>query len=398
LKLAEGIAHLLQTSIIEQNREKFKEYTHRKGAYHEETTLFWMRGRNKDLIKGTRDFWSSIADFEQITSEEYLINKIDLEFKKSLEDDRKRRRHAIKYLAVDIKHPYSRLGVGDKKTLTTPNNLKEQVGKFYKAAYARHNMAIVIVTNQDKHGFGMDQQLYEDVKNNIQTHSGNLPSYQNYKLNNGNSKSKIGPKKKTDNGKTNSMNADEHIGYGVPFKNLPQLICLNSKVYDMMLLRFQIKTDLKSEIRHESVKFVSYMLEFMLRDTFHNTELPLVHNVTVTPKYFHEYSFIDVEMHYSLEGKSRTDKIIATVMKTKEILEKHIDLKLYADMAQEIRSIFNTKPMERGTRVARKIARGILKFGYTHAYSATQVLNNYEKNYVNMVLDNIDYSSLLIVI
>ena len=54
--------------------------------------------------------------------------------------------------------------------------------------------------------------------------------------------------------------------------------------------------------------------------------------------------------------------------------------------------------MERGTRVARKMARGILKFGYTHAYSATQVLNNYEKDYINMILDNIDYSSLLIVI
>jgi hypothetical protein len=132
------------------------------------------------------------------------------------------------------------------------------------------------------------------------------------------------------------------------------------------------------------------MLEFMLRDTFHNTELPLVHNVTVTPKYFKEFAFIDVEMHYSLEGMSRTDQILATVMKTKQVLEKHISLKLYADIAQEIRSIF--------TRVARKIARGILKFGYTHAYSATQVLNNYEKPYVNMVLDNIDYSSLLVVI
>jgi len=186
--------------------------------------------------------------------------------------------------------------------------------------------------------------------------------------------------------------------FGVPMKNLPKLICMNSKIYDMMLLRFQIKSKLKDEIRHESIKFVSYMLQYMLRDTFHNTELPLVHNVTVTPKYFKQFSFIDIEAHYSLEGKSRTDQIIATIMKTKEVLEKKIDLKLYADVAEELRGIFNTKPMERGTRVARKIARGMLKFGFTHAYSATQVLNNYEKKYVNMVLDNIDYSSLLIVI
>lgn len=85
-------------------------------------------------------------------------------------------------------------------------------------------------------------------------------------------------------------------------------------------------------------------------------------------------------------------------MKAKKVLAKHINLKLYADMAEEIRTIFNTMPMERGTRVARKIARGVLKFGFTHAYSATQVLNDYDKNYINMVLDNIDYSSLLIVI
>jgi secreted Zn-dependent insulinase-like peptidase len=106
-----------------------------------------MRGRNKDILKGTRDFWSSLADFEGVTDESFLISKIDLEFQKSLEDDRKRRRHAIKFLAVDTNHPYSRLGVGDRHTLTAKSDTKEQVSKFYKAAYARHNMAIVIVTN-----------------------------------------------------------------------------------------------------------------------------------------------------------------------------------------------------------------------------------------------------------
>jgi hypothetical protein len=47
-----------------------------------------MRGRNKDLKKGTKDMWKSIADFTGVTEERYLINKIDLNFQKSLEDDR----------------------------------------------------------------------------------------------------------------------------------------------------------------------------------------------------------------------------------------------------------------------------------------------------------------------
>lgn len=140
------------------------------------------------------------------------------------------------------------------------------------------------------------------------------------------------------------------------------------------------------------------MLEFILRENFHHAEPSLVHKVTVNAEYHKHYSFIDVEAHYSEEGKTRTDEIIATVMKAKKVLADHVNLKMYADIAQEIRTIFNSKPIERGTRIARRIAEGILKYGYVNAYSAMNVLGHYDKNYVNMILDNIDYGSLLIVI
>lgn len=196
----------------------------------------------------------------------------------------------------------------------------EQAKNFYKAAYAENKMALVIVTNQDKHGSGVDKYLYEEVKSTIESHSGNLSKKQNFKK----YRQKSTESKASDSKRFNN---------GMPLQDLPKLICMNSKVYDMILMRFQIKSNLKDEIRHESIKFVSYMLQFMLRDSFHLTELPLVHNVTVTPKYFKEFTFIDVEMHYSLEGKSRTDKIIASVMKAKEELQKNVSFKLYADMA-----------------------------------------------------------------
>jgi len=49
-----------------------------------------------------------------------------------LEEDKTRRRNAIKFLACDIEHPYSRLGIGSEKTLTTPKNIDEQGANFYK--------------------------------------------------------------------------------------------------------------------------------------------------------------------------------------------------------------------------------------------------------------------------
>lgn len=136
----------------------------------------------------------------------------------------------------------------------------------------------------------------------------------------------------------------------------------------------------------------------MLREHFHRLEISLVHNVTVTPTFYSEFCFIDVELHYSTQGLSKTDQIIATVMRARESILPNVNLKLYADLAQELRNIFNTKPVEMGSKVARKMAEGILKYGYTHAFSGTDLLKMYNKPYINMILDNLIYQNLLIVI
>jgi len=180
--------------------------------------------------------------------------------------------------------------------------------------------------------------------------------------------------------------------------DLPKVIFMNSKVYDTIMMRFQIKSKLVDELSNGSTKFVSYILEFVLRDFFHKSEVALVHNVTVTPTFYSEFCIIDVELHYSVEGLSKTDQIIATVMRARDSILPNVNLKLYADLAHEIRNIFNTKPVEMGTKVARKMAEGILKFGYTHAFSGTDLLKLYDKQYVNMILDNLIYQNLLVVI
>ena len=180
--------------------------------------------------------------------------------------------------------------------------------------------------------------------------------------------------------------------------DLPKVIFMNSKVYDTILLRFQIKSKLADELASGSTKFVSYILEFVLREHFHKSELSLVHNVTATPIFYAEFCFIDVELHYSADGLSKTDQIIATVMRARDSILPHVNLKLYADLAQELRNIFNTRPVEVGSKVARKMAEGILKFGYTHAFSGTDLLKMYDKHYINMIFDNLIYQNLLVVI
>lgn len=54
--------------------------------------------------------------------------------------------------------------------------------------------------------------------------------------------------------------------------------------------------------------------------------------------------------------------------------------------------------MELGTKVAQKMAEGVLKFGFTHAFSGTDLLKLYDKEYINMILDNLIYQNLLVAI
>jgi hypothetical protein len=114
--------------------------------------------------------------------------------------------------------------------------------------------------------------------------------------------------------------------------------------------------------------------------------------------YFKQFSFLEVQADYSEEGKSKTDLIIATIIKAKDEILNHINLKTYADVAEEVRTIFNTKPVERGSEIARKIARGALKYGLVHAYAGAELLNKFNKEEIEKIVKQIDYSSMLIVI
>lgn len=145
-------------------------------------------------MKATADLWKSISGFQGITSKPFLISKIEYQFQTSLEEDLKRRRHAIKLLACDIEHPYSRLGIGSEKTLTTPQNIDQQGGSFFKKAYAKEGSVLVVVksskptksTDSDTYVHG---SLESDLQNILDYNPGNIADKQS--LNDGGMPNKI---------------------------------------------------------------------------------------------------------------------------------------------------------------------------------------------------------------
>lgn len=284
-----------------------------------------------------------------------------------MEDDIKLREIIQKKLVGNPNNPYHRLGMGNKKTLGyTPKN---DAAKFYSFTYRERSFVSVILTNQGNMSMDSSQALFD-----------NLTAFMNDKKEDRLSQ---GPRIE------NKIRA-------MPFKNLPKLIATHSSYSDFITLTYQYSTSIEKEVEFESSKYISYVLEFTLREHFHSNML--AHNVSVTSEIFDGFGLLSIEIHYSIRGKEKTDVIIASVLGSIEAVIQNFNFESYTEVAEELRNIFNTKNVPKGTKFAVSLAKGINKYGYAHALRATNTLNYFSSFQIDSILDQLNFDNLLITI
>ncbi|TGZ56631.1 Insulin-degrading enzyme, partial [Temnothorax longispinosus] len=173
--LCEHMLHMGTEEYPQQNN--FAEYVSQSGGRINADTHFKFTSYYFNIIpkklKGALDRFAQffIAPFFRKDLIEKEINNIHSEYNERLTDDEWRFEQALVKLSIKPDHPYSKLNIGNKKTLNeTPKkdniDVKDRLKKFYEKYYSANIMSLCILSKDGLNNLkNMVIKRFRNVKN-----------------------------------------------------------------------------------------------------------------------------------------------------------------------------------------------------------------------------------------
>lgn len=164
----------------------------------------------------------------------------------------------------------------------------------------------------------------------------------------------------------------------LPFMNAPALIAVPAKTLDSVLLKFQVGTTFEQENKYESMHFIKFALNKLLRAKLHEENL---FGKTEGKVYYHSsFAILNVEVHLSHQGKLHSGRVIGAVLSAIKYIESRSETKLqelYERFKKELHIIYHTKGILSARMITETLCSKLPKFGLMNAFSATEVLNRF---------------------
>lgn len=369
-----GVASLLANSILNFEKESSHRFVHRTASVSALDTTYSICSSHKEVELETSAYvlWMSLTDFNEARVDKILIREESFKLQQALESDQTTKPLLQKYLISMPNHPYHRASVGSLSSLDnkeTPKNTKF----FYDEAYIKRNITAVILTNLK------DNLTTSDGKKKHEIERGRL--------------SQIFTAHKND---IHSPHPLEKLEVGLPFENLPKLLCIEAEEKDTIELTYQIKTTTAEQASFESIKFASFLLEEILRP--HIAKSKLAYNVTSTAEYFTDFALLRLSAQYTRRGKERTGEILGMFIRAVDEIKTQTNLKLYSEVAKDLRIIFNTKNFPTERKFAQFFASRVNKFGFTDSMRATETLNYYSQYEMDTLFAQLNWKNLFVTI
>lgn len=369
LKRSVGVANLAMDAVLENDITVAYNMIHRNGELQPFSTTFTFETKNKidDLKFALNHFQDMIKNFspKQITRKN--IKMEDYKFYLLGEKDIEKMEFMQRKLTANKFHPFSNPHIGNFKTLDH-DDLGKEVDGFIKESYTNDRFSGVVVSN------------YGDNKKKL----GGLKSY-NSKIETLKDIFKKGFYKSTKKPKDK---------FGLPFQGLPRLVCVKSEEIDLLEMTYQVKSNIDEEKKYETSKYVSFLLDEMLRKKLQ--DIRLAYSSSVKTEYFKDFTLIKIRAEISTKGKSKVFDLIATILAAVREIKAKSCFRLYAEVSRQLLSIFNTKTYPNGRNFAHHLSKRILLFGYSDSLRAGETLNNYDSDATQLILDQLDFDNLLI--
>lgn len=273
-----------------------------------------------------------------------------------MQNDDFRREYTIKKNCVDSTHPYSRLETGSPNTLNF-ESMSPQILPFYQSNYFQDDFMILIVTNL---GAGLSptekiakrDETIEQLREHMQVSPSTLMKRSN----------------------PGAVSMD----FGVPFSYSPIFVASRAYSKEALLVRIQLETSSKSEAESENVKFIAFAVNKIIREKLF--EENLFGRLDVTVEYFTSFSFLNIEVHLSVEGKRNVMKLLSRVYACISYLKSHKDHgALYLKYKSETDLIYRTKGMTASISLVRLLSQRIFSFGQEHVFRAGETLREFNK-------------------
>ena len=297
-----------------------------------------------------------------------MLNNHSLKFK--LKGDDFQRDFLIKALAVKRNHPYHRLISGTPSSLNR-ERFRSQADKYIRENYFADRFNLVLLTNFDDSDDSAKTELTEKIRAMLSK----IPT----------SISKHATK-------------DTYYPIPLPFKEGARLLVTKSKDDESLLFKIQVKTDYETEAQYEPLLFIKFALNKLLRE--HLSEQGLMSRYEIFVNYHSKFAILNVKIHLTEGGKSKVSKLIGNVISglkyLRQLEEKH---EHYKNFAEELQSIYNTKPIMSSRQITELLSSRLTKFGPYNTFRATETLNEYKSSTINSILDQaLDPNNWLIVL
>lgn len=279
----------------------------------------------------------------------------------------------VKKLVTKKNHPYTHFALSFIEKMNKEKALDRttQVTTFFNNVYRGHSMTVA-VAGTTKIVDNKSVNPFEVVKKEIKA------------ISEGKSSSNFRP------GTTSVIKS------GLPFENLPQIFFYRNKENNTLRVTSQISTSYDEEAKYEGVKFISFILERLLRGAFHENHL--VHEVSSYSEYFPDFALLHIRAEISEQGLDKVETILSTIVGAIQEVRNNNDERVYLRAKNILFAIYNSQPVMSPKELAIEFARRTPKFGFKYAFRATKTLNDYNHKAIKKIMDQLTPENLLVTV
>jgi hypothetical protein len=364
---AVGTAHLLSTGL-ENMEQSFKKFEFNRTSQNEGQSTTWSSLSN-DLLMGLSTFWYEFTHLsnDMVKNINNDIATLTYNFMNNFHKQDWISSIVLKKLSKKPKHPYSRFPYGWAMTFEG-HQMDQEVAKFYDNYYRVGNLSIAVDANLTAKA-NSNEILFSQISEIL---------------------SRKDAESHVVEGKVDQNN------FGLPFSELPRLIAHRNREHDTIKVIFQVLTNFQQEAEHEPVKFVTSGLWSLLSFKFH--ELGLVHHLRIYAEYFSDYALIHIKAYYTHEGKSRSNKIIATVLAAIKELKRISNEQTYAKLKEDSFVVYDTAPILSSKQLAEEFAVKVPRYGFKESFRATKTLRKFDSRVIDSIIDQLIDENMVVVI
>lgn len=268
----------------------------------------------------------------------------------------------MKKFLIKPDHVYARNPMGTFSSLTS-DTFDAQAEKFFYENYFIDEFKLVMVA---KFGSKADPDKLSRTKREISEELKKMFADENHKIKRKNPSVRL------------------------PHNELPyqagMLLVTQGFEKDALMIRFQLPTDYAQEAKFESLLFIKFALNKLLREKLQ--EEHLMADLLMDVIYHSSFSIFQVEVHLTHLGKSKVTKITSSIFAALKFIQNRKNLESdYETFREELARIYDTKGIYDPKKLTQMLLSKIPKYGLYDAFRATVTLYKFNGGLIKYLLE-----------